>query len=148
MGCGIRCCGWFRRNTFAVSVLLLGIANTFVQNAIAEDVKPVQTVVVRAGRLFDPVARRMLDRPVIVIVGNKISSVSNGNPPSISGATLIDLGDATLLPGFIDTHLHPIGGRGYLPAWEFAAQRHCLLLCRFLSRCGSATRDLLPSCGP
>lgn len=116
MGFGIRCCGWFRRNTFAVSVLLLGIANTFVQNAIAEDVKPVQTVVVRAGRLFDPVAGRMLDRPVIVIVGNKISSVSNGNPPSISGATLIDLGDATLLPGFIDVHTHltsDAGSGGY-----------------------------------
>ncbi len=94
MGFGIRCGDWLRRNTFAASILLFGIANTFAQIAIAEDVKPVQTVVVRAGRLFDPVAGRMLYRPVIVIVGNKIHSVSNGNPPSTSGATLIDLGDA------------------------------------------------------
>ncbi len=116
MDFGIRCRGWLRRNTFAASILLFGIANTFAQIAIAEDVKPVQTVVVRAGRLFDPVAGRMLDRPVIVIVGNKINSVSNGNPPSTSGATLIDLGDATLLPGFIDVHTHltsDVGGGGY-----------------------------------
>src|SRR5216684_7417827 len=106
MRVGINGYGWFRRVIFAACVLLFGIANTFAQIAIAEDVKPVQTVVVRAGRLFDPVAGRMLDRPVIVIVGNKINSVSNGNPPSISGATLIDLGDATLLPGFIDVHTH------------------------------------------
>src|SRR5712692_5168969 len=129
MGFGIRCGDWLRRNTFAASILLFGIANTFAQIAIAEDVKRVQTVVVRAGRLFDPVAGRMLDRPVIVIVGNKINSVSNGNPPSTSGATLIDLGDATLLPGFIDVHTHltsDAGGGGY-EALGISAPRAALI---------------------
>jgi imidazolonepropionase-like amidohydrolase len=66
--------------------------------------------------MFDPVAGRMLDRPVIVIEANKIKAVSNGSQPSISGATLIDLGDATLLPGFIDVHTHltsDAGSGGY-----------------------------------
>jgi imidazolonepropionase-like amidohydrolase len=118
MGFGISCYGWFRRVTFAACVLLFcvaGIASSFAQNALSGDAKP-QTVIVRAGRLFDPTAGRMVDRPVIVIVGNKIKSVSNGDPPSISGATLIDLGDATLLPGFIDVHTHltfDAGGGGY-----------------------------------
>ena len=119
MGFGISCYSWLRRITFAVCVLLFcvaGIASSFAQNAFSGDAKPAQTVVVRAGRLFDPTAGRMVDRPVIVIIGNKIKSVSNGNPPSISGATLIDLGDATLLPGFIDVHTHltfDAGGGGY-----------------------------------
>src|ERR1017187_9321759 len=116
MGFGIGCYGWFRQLACAACVLLFGMAGSVAHNTIAKDTPPTQTVVVRAGRLFDPVTGRMLDRPVVVIEANKISSVSNGNPPSISGATLIDLGDATLLPGFIDVHTHltsDAGGGGY-----------------------------------
>src|SRR5712691_1345679 len=100
----------FRRITLIIYVLSLGVASLFAQNT-----KPAQTVI-RAGKLYDPIAGRMLDRPVIVITGNKIESVSNGKRDSISGATLIDLGDATLLPGFIDVHTHltfDAGGGGY-----------------------------------
>jgi imidazolonepropionase-like amidohydrolase len=113
---GISCHGRFRRNRRSACTLLLVIASFLAQNGFAEDAKPGQTVIVRAGQLFDPVAGRMLDQPVIVIVGNKITAVSNGNTPFISGATLIDLGDATLLPGFIDVHTHltsDAGGGGY-----------------------------------
>src|ERR1022692_2810265 len=116
MSFGIGCYGWFRQSACAACVLLFGMAGSVAQNTIAKDTQPAQTVVVRAGRLFDPATGRMLDRPATVIVENKISSVSNGNPPSISGATLIDLGDATLLPGFIDVHTHltsDAGGGGY-----------------------------------
>lgn len=116
MNFGIRVHCWFRRVPFAISITLLCIANIFVQNACAEDAKPVQTLVVRAGRMFDPVTGRMLERPVVVIVGNKITSVASGSPPSISGAMLVDLGDATLLPGFIDVHTHltfDAGSGGY-----------------------------------
>src|SRR5712691_5080918 len=100
----------FRRITLIIYVLSLGVASLFAQNT-----KPAQTVI-RAGKLYDPIAGRMLDRPVIVITGNKIESVSSGCAPPISDATLIDLGDATLLPGFIDVHTHltsDAGSGGY-----------------------------------
>jgi imidazolonepropionase-like amidohydrolase len=116
MGFGVSTYGWLCRITLAASVLLFSIANTFAQNVFVGEAKPAQTVVVRAGHLFDPATGRMLDRPVIVIIGNKINSVSTANPASISGATLIDLGDATLLPGFIDVHTHltsDAGSGGY-----------------------------------
>ena len=109
------------RITLAACFIWLGVANLCAQNA-----KAGPTVVVRAGKLFDPVAGRMLDRPVIVIVGNKIDSVSSGNAPPISGATLIDLGDATLLPGFIDVHTHltsDAGGGGYEALGDLRASR-------------------------
>lgn len=110
MGFGRGRYNWFRRITLIIYVLSLGLASLFAQNT-----KPAQTVI-RAGKLYDPIAGRMLDRPVIVITGNKIESVSNGKRDSISGATLIDLGDATVLPGFIDVHTHltfDAGGGGY-----------------------------------
>lgn len=72
--------------------------------------------VIRAGKLFDSAAGRMIDHPVIVISGNKIESVSQGNSSVPAGAKVVDLGSATILPGFIDVHTHltmNAGGGGY-----------------------------------
>ncbi len=61
------------------------------------------TYVLKAARLFDGTSDRLIEPGVIVISGNKIASVGGQIP---SGATVLDLGDATLLPGFIDSHTH------------------------------------------
>jgi imidazolonepropionase-like amidohydrolase len=114
----------FRQIALAACAFCVGV--TYL---CAQDAKAAQTIVVQAGKLFDPVAGRMLDRPVIVIVGNKITSVLSGNAPSISGATIVDLGDATLLPGFIDVHTHltsEVGGGGY-EALGISAPRAALI---------------------
>jgi imidazolonepropionase-like amidohydrolase len=78
--------------TFA-AVLWFRLATLF-----AQDIKPEQSLVIRAAKLFDPVAGRMLENPVIVIKGNKIESVSQGDTAPVSGAIAIDLAGATLLP--------------------------------------------------
>ncbi|MBT2385186.1 amidohydrolase family protein [Streptomyces sp. ISL-11] len=60
---------------------------------------------VRARSLFDGVCPDRVDRPLILIDGGRIVAVrSGGEPPA--HATVADLGDATLLPGFVDTHVH------------------------------------------
>jgi len=61
------------------------------------------TVVVRAARMLDPVAGRIVPNAVVVVSGDRIQSVGGSVP---SGATTIDLGDLTLLPGLIDAHTH------------------------------------------
>lgn len=58
--------------------------------------------VLRAARLFDGTA--MHAPGVLVIKGDRIVSTRAGDAGS--DATVIDLGDATLMPGLIDAHTH------------------------------------------
>jgi imidazolonepropionase-like amidohydrolase len=59
---------------------------------------------IRAARMFDGL--RLHDRPQVLVAGNRIADVdvTGAHPPP--GYQLVDLGDATLLPGLIDTHIH------------------------------------------
>jgi len=56
----------------------------------------------KATRLFD--GRSMRAPGVLVIGGDRILSMSEGDAGS--GATIVDLGDATIMPGLIDCHTH------------------------------------------
>ncbi|WP_238013378.1 amidohydrolase family protein [Dactylosporangium sp. AC04546] len=60
---------------------------------------------IRAGRLFDGVSAATVERPVVIVEGARIIAVlAGGEPPA--QAELVDLGDATLLPGLVDSHVH------------------------------------------
>src|SRR5262249_17760288 len=61
-------------------------------------------IVLKATHVFDSTGTSLRDDAPIVVVDGKIVSVGNG--PTPAGAQLIDLGDATILPGFIDAHVH------------------------------------------
>ncbi len=60
---------------------------------------------VRARALFDGVGPGLVERPTVLIENGRIAAVSPGGVPLI-GTEVLDLGTATLLPGFIDTHTH------------------------------------------
>jgi imidazolonepropionase-like amidohydrolase len=62
-----------------------------------------RTYVLKAMRLFDGTSSTLTMPGQIVVANGKIQSVGGAAP---AGATVIDLGDATLLPGFIDAHTH------------------------------------------
>ncbi len=71
---------------------------------------PAAPVVIRAARMLDLTSGQMLRDVSVVVTGDRITAV---NPPSLpSGARMMDLGDVTLLPGFIDLHTHLSGEIG------------------------------------
>src|ERR1700722_9610511 len=73
-----------------------------VRNVLAP---PNQVVSIRAGHMFDAATGRMLANQVIVIRGDRIAEIGTGvNIPA--GATVLDLGSATVMPGMIDAHVH------------------------------------------
>jgi imidazolonepropionase-like amidohydrolase len=63
-----------------------------------------EVVVLKAAHLFDSKSGKLSDGGVIVVQGEKILSIGAANVPA--GARTVDLGDATLMPGFIDSHVH------------------------------------------
>jgi len=62
--------------------------------------------VIHAGNLIDGVASKARGPATIVIDGDRITAVRSGHQPPAAGDTLIDLKDATVLPGLMDMHVH------------------------------------------
>ncbi len=62
-------------------------------------------IALRAARLFDVSNGVIIENPTVIIAGERIIAVgSNLNIPA--DTNVINLGDATLLPGLIDVHTH------------------------------------------
>ncbi|MGC2659499.1 MAG: amidohydrolase family protein, partial [Bryobacteraceae bacterium] len=57
----------------------------------------------KAARMFDGTSDTLIEPGLVVVSGGNIQAVGGPVP---AGATVVDLGDATLLPGFIDAHTH------------------------------------------
>ncbi|PYJ18857.1 MAG: amidohydrolase [Verrucomicrobia bacterium] len=64
-----------------------------------------ETIALKAARLFDGRSSSLLQNGVVIVRGDKIVDAGS-NLPLPSGAQVIDLGDATLSPGFMDAHTH------------------------------------------
>ncbi|MEJ7622527.1 MAG: amidohydrolase family protein [Pyrinomonadaceae bacterium] len=68
-------------------------------------------VAIKAAQIIDGTGAAAIRNGVIVITDDKITAVGSSDRVTVpAGARLIDLGDATLMPGFFDLHTH-ISGR-------------------------------------
>jgi len=73
----------------------------YLAPAIAQQQK---VYALKAARVFDSLAGVVIEPGLVIVADGKVQSVGGSAIPS--GATVIDLHDATLLPGFIDAHTH------------------------------------------
>ena len=64
-----------------------------------------KTIVLKAARLFDGKSATLVTPGMVVVTDGKIVA-AGATADAPAGAEVIDLGDATLLPGFIDAHTH------------------------------------------
>ena len=77
----------------AIAFLCLGLSSTI----------SAQTYALRAARIFDSATGQISSPGLVVVASGKIQQVGGTAP---AGAEVVDLGDATLMPGFIDAHTH------------------------------------------
>jgi len=67
-------------------------------------------VVLKAAQVIDGTGAQVIKNGVVVVTDDKITAIGPADRiSSPAGARVIDLGDSTLMPGFIDAHTHIIG---------------------------------------
>lgn len=99
-----------KRMKAACSVFVLMLAAAV---AVCAQSGPVTAV--KAGKLFDPKSGTNLSNQVVLISGEKITDVGAADKVKIpAGAKVIDLSNATVLPGLIDGHVHLTDAQGNL----------------------------------
>ncbi|MBB3764292.1 amidohydrolase family protein [Sphingomicrobium lutaoense] len=81
-------------------IFAAGLALAMGSAAMAEP------IVIHAGRLIAVPGEGVQGPSTIIVEDGRIRSVSAGHQPAPEGARLIDLGDKTVLPGLIDSHVH------------------------------------------
>jgi imidazolonepropionase-like amidohydrolase len=98
-----------QRRMLTWAPLALGLAiQAAAAQAPAASASP-RHLAIRAGRLIDGRGGPPLLNAVILVDSSRITAVG-ANLPIPSGTPVIDLGKATVLPGFIDCHTHITGG--------------------------------------
>ena len=59
-----------------------------------------------AGKLIDGVSKQPRERVTVVVEGDRITAIESGFRAGTAQDRVVDLGQATLLPGLMDMHVH------------------------------------------
>ncbi len=93
-----------------MKVLILLIALLIPASIVAQSTPPATSIVLRAARMIDGTGAPAIRDAIVIVTGERITAAGSASSISIpANARVIDLGDVTLLPGFIDTHTHIVG---------------------------------------
>jgi imidazolonepropionase-like amidohydrolase len=96
-----------KRMKYVLSIAVLTLAAAVAASAQG------QVTAIRAGKMFDPKSGTNLSNQVVLITGDRITDVGPADKVKIpAGAKVVDLSNATVLPGLIDGHVHLTDGQG------------------------------------
>ena len=92
---------------FSWRAALLGLGVLFLSSDpnLSAQVPSPHVTAIRAGRLLDPEAGRLLPNQIIIVEGTRIREVGAGLAIP-AGAEVIDLSNATVMPGLVEAHNH------------------------------------------
>jgi len=88
-----------------MKLIALALSASFVLGATLTAQAPTAVTAIRAGRLIDPEAGRILTNQVIVVEGTRIRDIG----PNVAvppGVQVIDLSNMTVMPGLVEAHNH------------------------------------------
>jgi imidazolonepropionase-like amidohydrolase len=82
------------------AVLLLAFATSVVAQSVSQP-----AILLHSARLLDIESGQIIEPGEVLIRGERIAEAGK-SVTHVAGAKVIDLGDATLMPGLIDAHVH------------------------------------------
>jgi imidazolonepropionase-like amidohydrolase len=87
--------------------------------AVAQDAPPPPQVLFKNVNIFNGTEDKLYENHQVLVEGNLIRAISAGEIETRAGATVIDGGGRTLMPGIIDSHTHMnVMEPGGLKEWE------------------------------
>ncbi|QOG06469.1 amidohydrolase family protein [Aureimonas sp. OT7] len=97
----------FSRRGFMTGLGAMVVSGSLTGRGMAQ-VSPGDRIFLRNLRLFDGTGDSLRTDVQVVVEGNRVIDLDQGNNPPPEGAKIIDCDDGVLMPGLIDAHWHTL----------------------------------------